>query len=303
MKLTHLRDLVTAAQRGGFRRAARHLGIAQPAITRSIRELERELGATLFERGTTGVVLTPIGQAFFRRSVAIQLELERACDEVKQLQGIATGAVAIGLSTSPHMALLPQVIEPFRRRYPDVLLNISEGLFPAMEAGLRNGSIDFYVGPLSEHHLTGEFSSEKLFDNRRIVLARPGHPLADARSLTELADASWVTTSVTENKEAELNPVFDKYGLPPPKIAVQAHSALTVITVAASSDLLAMLPQQCLRSPHAIGRLEQIAVREQLTAPSIFMVTRSLLPLTPVAEHLSDLLRRAALHSVDPILD
>ncbi|WP_293881801.1 LysR family transcriptional regulator, partial [Sphingomonas sp.] len=65
--MTHLRDLVAIAEKGGLRRAARHLGLAQPAITRSIRELEHELGATFFERTTTGMNLTPVGAAFCRR--------------------------------------------------------------------------------------------------------------------------------------------------------------------------------------------------------------------------------------------
>lgn len=71
-----------------LRSAARHLGIAQPAITRSIRELEHELGAALFVRHVNGVVLTPMGEAFLRRATAIQLELEPTKDEIQQLRGI-----------------------------------------------------------------------------------------------------------------------------------------------------------------------------------------------------------------------
>lgn len=300
MKLTHLRDLVAVADRGGLRRAARHLGLAQPALSRSIRELEHELEASLFERSTTGMVLTPIGEAFGRRCAAIQLELQRAMDEVKQLRGVAAGTVSIGLSTAPHVALLPHVIAPFHRRYADVLLKISEGLFPAMEAGIRNGAVDFYVGPLSEDRLAGEFTSEKLFDNERVVMARPGHPLADARSLSDLADARWVATSVTTSSKAELDPVFELYDLPLPKISVQAHSALTMISVAASSDLLAMLPQQWLGFAQSTGLLQHVAIRERLAAPAICLVTRSTLPLTPAAEHLSDLLRKAVINHVVP---
>ena len=294
MKLSHLRNLVTVAQRGGLRRAARHLGLAQPALTRSIRELEHELGATLFQRDTMGMVLTPIGEAFFKRSVAVQLELERACDEVRQLQGVATGTVSIGLSTVPHLALLPAALEPFQRRYPDVLLKITEGLFPAMEAGLRSGQVDFYVGPLSDGVLTDEFLGEKLFDNRRVVMARRGHPLTGARSLSELTHARWLSTSVTANHQTELKVVFESLGLVPPQVAVQASSALSMITVAASSDLLAMLPQQWLGFARTTGLLERLHLQEQLAAPSIYIVTRSSLPHTPAAEYLADLLRRAA---------
>lgn len=296
MKLMQLNHLVAVAQLGGLRRAARHLGIAQPAITRSIQDLEHELGVTLFERSATGMTLTPIGEAFVRRTAAVQLELERAREEVQQLRGVSTGTVSIGLSTAPHVSMLPMVLGPFQRRYPDVRLRVTEGLFPAMEADIRGGTIDFYVGPLAEDKLGGDYVSEKLFDNSRVILARRGHPLRDAGSLAGLTDARWVATSVTMDSEAELSPLFRRYGLPKPVIAVEAQSALSMITVAATSDVLAMLPQQWLSFVRNSRLLVQIKVREELSAPAICIVSRSRLPLTPVAQHLCDLFRRSALN-------
>lgn len=296
MKLVQLKHLTTVAELGGLRRAARHLGIAQPAITRSIRDLEHELGAMLFERSAAGMTLTPIGAAFVRRSIAAQLELERARDEVLQLKGVSTGTVSIGLSTAPHVSMLPMVLEPFRRRYPDVLLRITEGLFPALEADVRGGAIDFYVGPLSEDNLAGEYLSEKLFDNRRVVMARRGHPLAGATSLGELVDMRWVATSVTIDSNAELAPLFERHGLPSPLIAVRAQSALSMISVAAASDILAMLPQQWLGFARSSRLLTHVKVKEDLPSPAICIISRARFPLTPIAQHLSDLFRRSALN-------
>ena len=294
MKLTQIRDLIAVAELGGLRRAARHLGVAQPAITRSIRDLEHELGAVLFDRSAQGMTLTPIGRAFLRRSAAVQLELERARDEVLQLRGEAAGKVSIGLSTAPHVSLLPRVLEPFRRSFPDVRLDLREGLFPALESDIRDGLMDFYVGPLAEDRLSGEFVSEKLYDNRRLVFSRRGHPLASAGSLRDLVDTKWVSTSVTTNSEAELFPVFEAQGLPHPVIAVRAQTALSMISVASSSDLMALLPQQWLVFAMRSRLLSHVAISEQIAAPPICIVHRGNLPLTPVAERLCDLFRRAA---------
>ena len=82
MKIHHLRDVLAVAEHGSLRAAARHLGVAQPALTRSIRELERELGAILFERSVSGVVVTAVGERFIRRANAAHSELLRARDEV-----------------------------------------------------------------------------------------------------------------------------------------------------------------------------------------------------------------------------
>ena len=296
MKLSHIRDLVAVAEFGGMRRAARHLGVAQPALSRSIRDLELELGVSLFERGPTGMTLTPAGEAFARRGAAMQMELARAQDEVRQLSGGQAGQVTVGLSPAVHLTLLPRALPPFLRRYPDARLVLSEGLFPALEGQLRDGSIDFFVGPLAEERLGGEFMSEKLFDNHRVVLCRPGHPLAGATSIEELVNARWVATSVAVNSPSELGPIFERRGLPAPTVAVQTHSALSMITVAASTDLLALVPRQWLESRHLTAPLAQIRLNETLSALAICIVSRTRLPLTPLAQHLFDLFRRAGLN-------
>src|SRR5262249_38064750 len=98
MKLTQLRHATAITERGSLRAAARHLGVAQPAFSRSIAELERELGAPLFERRAKGMVATSLGKAFVQRAAAILNDVRRAQDEFEQLRGNAVGSVSIGLS-------------------------------------------------------------------------------------------------------------------------------------------------------------------------------------------------------------
>lgn len=286
------------AERGSLRAAARQLGIAQPAITRSIREVERELGVALFERRAKGVILTPMGEVFLRRAIAVQSELRNAREEIEQLKGRTTGNIAVGLSSVPHIALLPGALRPFSVRYPDVFIRITEGVFLQLETGLKDGTIDFYVGPLPEARPDKEFAVEKLFDNTRRIFARKGHPLAGARSLRDLADARWITSSVTMAHEAELEPVFARHGLPPPRIDMQASSALSMIIAAANSDVLMMLPEQWVDFPLYKEVLMALDIEETLSAPPICIVRRARLPLTPAAEYFCDLLRRTSEHHV-----
>ena len=288
--------MVAVAERGSLRSASRHLNLAQSAITRSIRELEHEFGAALFERRATGAILTPVGEAFVRRAKAIQLDVQRAREEVEQMKGAVAGGVSVGLSTAPHIALLPRVMEPFRRRYPDVKLKVSEGPFPSVEAGLQNGTLDFYIGPFMEEAQPVELLVERLFENRRIIVGRRGHPLGFATSLAELGDARWIASSVTFDIDAEFYPLFERYGLPRPRIGAQADTALSMIALSVSSDLLAILPQQWLEFLAATDLVQQIPVREVMPAPPICSVRRARLPLTPAAEHLCDLFKRAALN-------
>lgn len=292
MKLNQLRDLVAIAENGGLRAAARQLKLAQPALSRSVHELEREVGAPLFERRTRGMIPTPMGEVLIRRARAVLREVERAGDEVKQLKGGTGGKVVAGLSFAAHVALLPKALQPFRDRYPQVQLHLVEGVYPTLEAGLKGGSIDFYVGPQPERTPSPDLIQEKLFDNIRVILGRKGHPLAGARSLRELAGAEWITSSVTFEAEKELGHLFAKHKLPPPRLGFASASILTLMVLLANSDLLAMVPVQWTEFAMTDNWLARIPVKEVLAAPSIVAVRRAGLPLTPAAEFLLDLMRR-----------
>jgi LysR family transcriptional regulator, regulator of abg operon len=292
MKLNQFRDVVAIAERGSLRAAARHLQLAQPALTRSVHELERELGAPLFERRARGMILTPMGQAFVRRASAVLTEVRRARDEVEQLHGGTAGKVVAGLSLAAHIALLPKALAPFRARYPQVELHLIEGWYPTLEAGLKDGGVDFYVGPRPDQEPSSELILETLFENDRIILARKGHPLAGAHSLRDLAGAEWATTSVTFNAEEELGALFAQYRMPPPRLALRSQSALTLMIALACSDLLAMVPMQWTDFSETSDTLAPIPVKETIPAPPIVTARRAGLPLTPAAEYLLDLLRR-----------
>ncbi len=292
MKLHHLRDAVTIAERGGLRAAARHLQLAQPALTRSLGELERELGTPLFERHARGMVLTPAGIAFVQRASAILHEVRRAGEEVEQLQGGMRGKVAMALSIAPHIAMLPKALPPFRARYPAVQVRVIEGIYPTVEAGLRDGSIDFYIGPEPGRPVPSELVQEVLFTNTRTVLGRRGHPLSGAASLAELVDAEWATTSITLQADEEMGELFRRHGLGAPRLALQSQSALTLMVSLACTDLLAMVPVQWMDFAPAAGALRAIEVREVLPAADVVLIRRAALPLTPAATYLVDMLRR-----------
>jgi DNA-binding transcriptional LysR family regulator len=294
MRLKQLRDVLAIVERGSLNAAARQLHVAQPALTRSIRELERELGVPLFARQARGMVLTPMGRLFVRRAGTALGELRRAREEIEQSQGGVGGTVVAGLSIMPHISMLPHALRPFKRRFPQVRLKIIEGLYPAMESGLRDGSIDVYLGASPESAIAAGLRMEALFDNTRAVFGRKAHPLARATSLKELADAEWITPTLAYDAEEDLNRLFAKLKLPAPRITMQAHSALSLIVALAYSDLLAMLPSQWSDFPLTTGALQRIEVKEPLPAPAIVLIRRPDLPLTPAAEFLCDLLRRYA---------
>lgn len=292
MKLDQLQNLVAIVEHGSLRAAARRLEIPQPALTRSIRSLEKELGSALFLRETTGMVLTAVGRRFHVRASAIVNEARRARDEIAQDSGDDRGSVVVALSIMPHLGMLPSALRAFRERYPRVQLQLIEGLFPDVESALRNGSIDFYMGAAPRAAPAPGLTMEVLFENRRAVVCRKGHPLAVTHSLKALANADWAITGVDYKAEDDIARLFESHRLPKPRVLLRARSAMSIMVALAHSDLLAMLPVQWEEFPMTRDALQSIRIREVLPAPAIVLVSRPDLPLTPAAEYFCDLLRR-----------
>ena len=292
MKLTQLQDLVAIVEHGSLLAAARQLDSPQPAMSKSIRALERELGVVLFEREAKGMSLTPLGRLFHERASGVVNELRRARDELAQAQGDDSGHLVAGLSIMPHVGMLPLALPVFRQRYPKVRLQLIEGLFPDLELRLRNGAIDFYIGAAPRLAPAPGLSSTLLFENTRAVVARKGHPLAQVRSLKALADAEWATTSIDYDTEDDLRRLFEGYGLAHPRVMLQTRSALSLLVGLAHSDLVALLPVQWEEFPMMRDSLVRIPIRERLPAPPVILVRRPDLPLTPAAEFFCDVMAR-----------
>ncbi len=294
VKLDQLQHVVAIVEHGSLRAAARRLEVPQPALTRSVRALERELGGALFLRETKGMTLTPMGRRFHLRASAIVNEARRAVEEIAQFDGDDTGTVSVALSIMPHVGLLPAALADFRQRYPLVRLHVIEGLFPDAERGLREGAIDFYLGAAPRFAPAPGLAMQLVQTNSRAVMSRQGHPLGAARSLKALEDAHWAVTAVDYDVDADLARLFESHGMAPPRVLFRARSAMTIMVALACSDLLAMLPVQWAEFPLTRDALKVVRVREPLPAPDIVLVRRPALPLTPAAEFLCDVMLRRA---------
>jgi DNA-binding transcriptional LysR family regulator len=111
--------------------------------------------------------------------------------------------------------------------------------------------------------------------------------------LRELADAEWLTTSITHRDQEELGEVFSSHRLPPPRLALRSQSALTMIISLMHSDLLAMVPDQMKSFSVTADALVAIPIAETLPSRPTVTIRRGGVPLTPAAEFLIDLIRRA----------
>ena len=151
-KVNQLQALKQVARSGSIRAAARELGQSQPALSRTLRELEQTLGTQLLLRSKEGITLTEAGCAFSQRAEWVLEELRRAADEVEQINHATHGRLTIGYSSLIALTVFPAVADAFKQALPQVALTLKEGQLSSLLPGVRSGEIDLAVGSIDPMH-------------------------------------------------------------------------------------------------------------------------------------------------------
>ncbi len=295
MKLTSLRALVAAIDEGSLRSAARRLGVTQPALSKLIRELERELAATLLVRSTAGVLATAQGMVLYERANAAERELAHAVEQIRQLGGRMSGSLTIGAVPLAVMLLVPETLRTFGAEFPDIQLRVLEELYIAQLTRLRKGEVDLALGPLPPGLSPGEFVVETLMPASMVIVVARGNPLARARRLVDLADAPWVYTGASpDSGYARL--LFEQHGLKPPPAAALVNSTLGLLALIASGNCVGLMPQQIAVHPFAQQHLKIVPVAEGPLHLELVALARTDTAVKPAVRHFMAHLHRAAHH-------
>jgi len=295
MRLTQIRDFLAVVDAGSLRAAARDLGVTQPALTKSVRQLEQELGATLVTRSVRGAIPTDAGRAFLARARAVSADLRRAREEIAQLGGAREGTLAIGAAPGPALDLLPTVLPRLRRRWREATIRVLDIAPPDVLAALRQGALDLALsvrlGPLAR--AVAGYIVEPLYAIQPTIIARRGHPLAGVRHLADLHDAEWIRTGPAGITPA-LPQALEAAGLPAPRYRIDCQSFLALPALVAQSDLLAVVPSQIAAREEKARRVVRLHVLESLPERPIALFRRADVPLTPIARDCAELLRAEA---------
>jgi LysR family transcriptional regulator, regulator of abg operon len=293
MRLVQIRNFLAVVDAGSVRGAARRLGIAQPTITRSIRALEEELHAQLVHRSQRGIVPTSAGRGFAARARVAHTELRKAEEELAQTPE-SGGTVAFGVGPVAAVLVVPPALARFHEEFPRARVRVVEGFPPALLPLVRDGTLDFAVGPQLEGRLDPALASRPLYREEFVVVGRKGHPLRHARSLAALAKADWLSLWQSDLPGGPLARAFSAAGVPLPRPAVQCESYNTAAAVLAKTDMLTMTSRRMLDSPLARAWLQQIPVADVPPSLTVAMYTRVDTPLTRLAGAMAKALTTAA---------
>ncbi|WP_323772085.1 LysR family transcriptional regulator [Antarctobacter sp.] len=185
MNLKQLTYFVAVAEELHFGRAAERLGMAQPPLSRQIKQIEEELGALLFNRGRNAITMTQAGERLYQRGSDILRQIEDAKLEVRRIGQGAEGRLRIGFVGSSTFGMLPNIIKSFRANYPDVNLSLIPMNNAQLHRALVSREIDVaFARPALKD---SEFVTRKLGEEP-LVLAVPDTVETGSRGMANLHD-------------------------------------------------------------------------------------------------------------------
>lgn len=243
-ELRQLRHFIAVAERLHFGRAAAALHISQPPLSRSIRDLERRVGATLLARTRRRVELTPEGARFLEQAKRLLAQLERAVQEVGSMAAGAGGRLRLGFVSLADYGVLPGLLKAYKSARPGVELALREMLSPAQAEALSAGELDF---GLLLPPVAGADVEHLVVQRERFVAALPArHRLARGRgriAVRELADESFVMAprDIAPGLHDIVSALAGRAGFAP-RVAQEAIQMQTVVSLVSSGLGVALVP-------------------------------------------------------------
>lgn len=180
MDIKHMKYFVEVVDQKGMTNASKHLFIAQPTISKAIKDLEQELDMTLFDRSKRQLVLTDAGSIFYKKCKEILTLYNDVPKEINSLLGLETGHISIGLSAVMNMNQFINILGEFHQKYPNVTYSLVENGGKMIETQLINDEIDIGITTLPVdqsifHSVTLYQEDLKLVLNKEHHLANEAH--------------------------------------------------------------------------------------------------------------------------------
>ena len=172
MELRSLHYFVRIAELGSITRAAAHLHVAQPALTRHVQRLEEELNVALFTRANRGVRLTEAGQKLLDGAARILRDLERTGDEIRAQDAHPSGKIILGITPTLCPVLMPELFARMRRDYPSVELKVMHAGMVRLEEFIIDGRVDLAL--MSELSRSRLILSSRLAEEEMVLVTGPG---------------------------------------------------------------------------------------------------------------------------------
>lgn len=237
-----LQSLLAVIEKGSLGKAAEALHVSQPALTKSMRRLEEQLGVPLFYRDAKGMRPTIYGDVLRAHAQGITLGIEQALRDIAALRAGSEGTIRVAAGPLMTNELLAKAVSRLTRERPKLRINIHTAIGNTSDA-LVAGKFDFILALLPPGNPPDWLAQELIFDDRIAVIARRGHPLAQNKRISarDLAQSNWVLPPPGHYHRRRLENLLEEEHLPPPAAAVECASTDFIKNVVAETDCLGVI--------------------------------------------------------------
>jgi DNA-binding transcriptional LysR family regulator len=286
LKLRHLRVLIAVAREGSMGKAAVALAMSQPAVSKSVTELEQTLGVPVLERTPRGVTPTHYGTSLLKWALAVVDDLRQAAHEIELLRDPAAGEVRIG-STEPMVAgFTGVVIDRLSRQNPRLVFHVTQA--PALTTqyrDLRERTVDLILGRMLVPIADADLDSETLFEDPLLIVAGTRNKWVRRSGIAprDLVEESWVLPPHDTFAGARLAEAFRAAGVPPPRPIVSSNSIQLHTSLMATGRFLSVASGSTLRlSGRRLG-MTALSVKMRIPPGPVGIITLKNRILSPVA--------------------
>lgn len=292
MKLRHLEAFLTVAQAGTISAAARLRNVSQPALSKTISELEALLGAQLFERTGRRAVLTPAGENFRTHACASLQSLEAG---VRDLSGQAVaGLVKVGVLPTVAGGFFPSAALAFSQARPDARIGIVTGPNRYLLDRLRGGKIDLMVGRMPQAADMPGLSFEYLYDEPILLVARAGHPALDQPVEEALLRYPLILPNPGAIIRQNVNQYLAAMGLSDVAPVFETVALPAALTLLERSEMLWFISRGVVARELARGSLAALDLRSEYMAGAVGLTRKFTFDENSPADLLARLLHRRA---------
>lgn len=243
-EVKQLRHFVSVIDEGSITKAARTQHISQPALTRSIRNMEERIGGPLLIRNSRSISPTEAGVTLYRYAQLIIRQAELAMRDVRAISHGESGHVHIGVGSLFAPSLIRHLIPDLSAQFPGLHLRITEGFFEDLVTGMTRGDIDIIVANFPPGSVPQHVTLKPLFNVRTEFVAGRAHPLAQRNQVSteDMRKAEWAIVK-HPHIVSFLENFFASAALPPLAVAVETSSLATLKDLVLSGRFVAMLPR------------------------------------------------------------
>ena len=294
IRLRHLHTFVAVAQQGTLGRAAETLNLSQPALSKTLNELEQLTGTRLFERGRLGAQLTLVGEQFLTHAVKVLDALNSAGQALNRKEGLNNDIVRIGALPTAALGILPTVIGQFHKQQKDITLQVATMNNTMLLAGLKPGEIDIGIGRMSDPELMSGLHYELLFLESLKLVVRPGHPLLqETVTLSRVMEWPVVVSPKGTVPRQNAEALLQSQGCKMPAGCIETLSASLSRQLTVDFDYVWFVPSGAVKDDLRRGVLTALPIATQGAGEPIGILTRVDATLTPGTQTLLSAIRKS----------